>query len=323
MASPEDLERAADALRCARDVVVCAHVDPDGDAVGSVLGLTLSLRRAGIKAVPTLADDGPPPGAYSFLPGFDMFEAVERLDVPDVFVTLDTPTPARLGSALGLAQCARERVIVDHHPDSACFLSSTCVIAAAAAATGELVWELLPLLGVEPDGDIATCLYAALVTDTGRFQYTNTTATTLRHAADMIEAGAESHTIYRQVYESRSRGALELVGRTLSRITLDNGGAVAYSWIDARDLAECGVGMSETETLIDQVRQLRGVDAVFLVKMSEEGRCRVSLRSKGHADVGSVARQLGGGGHRAAAGFTWEGGFEGLLERLLPELPKR
>ncbi len=317
-----DTAAAAELIRSARDVVICAHVDPDGDAVGAVLGLALGLRKAGIKATPTLADPDGRPEAYSFLPGFDLYEPVSHLDVPDVFVALDTPTPARLGEALPFAECARGRVVIDHHPDSACFLDSVCMIDAKAAATGELVWDLLQQLGVQLDADIATCLYTSLVTDTGRFQYTNTTAETLRHAAAMMDAGVKANAVYREVYESRSRGALELVGRTLSRMTLANGGAVAYSWIDDEDLAECGVTASETETLIDQVRQLRGVDAVFLVKFGG-GRAKVSLRSKGAADVGAVARTMGGGGHCAAAGFTWDGPMDVLLDTLLPRLPER
>jgi phosphoesterase RecJ-like protein len=322
MTSTLGLQLAAKVLRGARDIVVCAHVDPDGDAVGSVLGLTLALAKLGIAVTPTLADDAAAPGAYAFLPGFDRYRPVGELDVPDVFVALDTPTPARLGQALPLAECCRERVIIDHHPDSACFLSSICTIDPSAASTGELVWELLPHLGVAADAEIATCLYTSLVTDTGRFQYSNTTPRTLRNAADMADAGVDLHSIYAHVYESRSAGALELVGRTLSRITLANGGAVAYSWIDDEDLAECEVTPSDTETLIDQVRQLRGVDAVFLVKMGA-GDAKVSLRSKGDGDVGSVARAMGGGGHRAAAGFVWSGPLDALLDELLPRLPKR
>jgi phosphoesterase RecJ-like protein len=319
---PAELEAAVSLLRSATDVVICAHVEPDGDAAGSVLGLTLALRKAGIRATPTLADDGDAPLAYSFLPGFELYAPVSRLNVPDVFVAVDTPTPARLGEALTFAECARGRVVIDHHPDSACFPDSVCMIDASAAASGEIVWELIQALGVEIDVDIATCLYTALVTDTGRFQYTNTNVQTLRHAADMVAAGVDAHAIYREVYESRSRGALEIVGRTLSRITMANNGAVAYSWIDDQDLAECGISISETETLIDQVRQLRGVEAVFLVKMSH-GKARVSMRSKGDADIGAAARKMGGGGHRAAAGFTWEGPIDALLDALLPLLPSR
>ena len=322
MADPAGIAAAAETLLSARSVVVCGHVDPDGDAAGSALGLTLALRSLGIEAVPTLADDGPAPAAYGFLPGFDLYQPVSGLSVPEVFVALDTPTPSRLGVALTLAQDAGQRVIIDHHPDSACFLSSVCAIEPAAAATGELVWELLPALGVVPDRDMATCLYTALVTDTGRFQYTNTSALTLRHAADMMEGGADAHLVYRQVYESRSSGALALVGRTLSRMKMANGGAVAYSWIDEHDLMDCEVTLAETETLIDQVRQLHGIDVVFLSKCAE-GRCRVSMRSKGSADVGVVARQMGGGGHCAAAGFTFTGELPMLLAELLPKLPMR
>jgi phosphoesterase RecJ-like protein len=316
------LAHVAELLADAGAIVVCGHVDPDGDAVGSVLALTLALRAKGLDVTPTLADEGDAPESYAFLPGFELFEPAASLAAPSVFVALDTPTPARLGAALPLAQAADSRVVIDHHPDSACFLGATCAIDATSPATGALIWDLLPELGVAPDADIATCLWAALVTDTGRFQFSNTDAGTMRRAAEMLDAGARAREVYGRVYESQSRGALVLVGRTLSRIREANGGAVAYSWIDQADLDDTGTRLSETETLIDQVRSLAGVDAVFLVKTTD-GRCKVSLRSKSEADVGAVARAMGGGGHAKAAGFTFEGPMEAMLERLLPMLPTR
>jgi phosphoesterase RecJ-like protein len=225
----------------------------------------------------------------------------------------------RLGNAEQLARAADKVVMIDHHPDAAP-QGYVNILDSDAAATGTLVWELLPHLGVTPDERMATCLYTALLTDTGRFSYSNTTPTMLRIAADMVDAGAHPHEIYSAAYENRSSGAQQLVGRTLSRVTLANGGRVAYSWIDGTDLAETGAHAEEAENLIDYVRALGGVEVAVLAKV-EGPTVRASLRAKSDADVGAIARTFGGGGHRAAAGLSFEGSLAGLLARLLPMLP--
>ena len=314
-----DWEGASDALRAAGSVVVCAHVDPDGDAIGSVLAATLALRSLGVAALPTLADDAPVPTTYSFLPGCDMFVPASDISEPDVFLAVDTPSPARLGVAQGLADAARLVVVADHHPDNRRF-GDVELFDPRAAATGQIIWRLLRHLGVEPTADIARCLYVALMTDTGRFSYGNTNSRALRDAANMVIAGADPFASYDATYENRSPGSLRLLGLALSRVTLANEGRVAYSWVSEEDLVETGTTLPETENLVDAVRQLGGVDAVFLAKVVGD-HVRVSLRSKKGADVGAVARTLGGGGHAAAAGATLEGDLANALAALLPLLP--
>jgi phosphoesterase RecJ-like protein len=319
MRSHLEWDGAVSALTSAGSVAVCAHVEPDGDAIGSVLAATLALRSLGIEAVPTLADDAPVPSTYAFLPGSDLFVPASDVPEPDIFFALDTPSPARLGAGQRLADAARLVVVADHHPDNRHF-GDIELFDPRAAATGQIVWRLLRKIGVAPTPDIAYCLYVALMTDTGRFSYGNTDSRALRDAANMVIAGADPYAAYDATYERRSPGSLKLLGLALSRVTVANGGRVAYSWVGEDDLEATGTTMPETENLVDAVRQLGGVDAVFLAKVVG-GHVRVSLRSKTGADVGAVARVLGGGGHAAAAGATIEGDLDAALAALLPLLP--
>ncbi|MBN2248260.1 MAG: DHH family phosphoesterase [Coriobacteriia bacterium] len=321
MSTEVDLARAAEVLGSARSVVIGAHVDPDGDAVGSVLGLLHILDEAGISAVPVLPTAAGLPGTYAFLPGADRFRHTAGVEPPEVFVALDSPSPQRLADGEALARSASTLVMIDHHPDAdADADGAITVFDPSAAATGCLVWRLAEHLGVAPDADAATCLYTAVLTDTGRFSYSNTDASTFLLAARMVDAGAHPNDIYSAVYENRSAGAQALLARALGRITPANGGRVAYAWVTDADFVETGALPSEGENLIDHVRALGGVDAVFLVKLSGP-TARINLRAKGPTDVGSIARALGGGGHRAAAGATIDGDLEAALSLLLPLLP--
>jgi phosphoesterase RecJ-like protein len=310
----------ASALRAARSVVVCGHVTPDGDAVGSVLGLALALRMAGVPVVPTLADHHAAPSTYAFLDGFDAYRPARELEAPDVFIALDTPTWRRLGVAEDLARAASALVVIDHHPDGEDF-GTLRLVDTAAASTGSLVWRLLPALGVTPDAAVASACYAALLTDTGRFSYGNTTARALRDAAEMVEAGAEAAAIYARIYETKSAASLALLGRVLSRVTLANGARVAYSWMTDEDLTETGALGEDTENLIDTVRQIGGVEAVAFFRRQRDS-IKISLRAKRPGlDVAAVAKDFGGGGHAAAAGGAAALPMESAIEAVLARLP--
>lgn len=312
--------RAAVALRRAKSVVVCGHVRPDGDALGSVLGLALALRSIGVNAVPTLADDREPPRSYAFLPGFALFTRAEDLDAPDVFVALDTPVPERLGSALELMEGARTTVMLDHHPDAQSYADHV-IADASAAATGQLVWRLLDALGVAVTPEIAEPLYVALMTDTGRFAYDNTSPAALREAADMVVAGADPAEAARHVYQERSGASLSLEALALSRLTVANEGHVAWTYLTDDDFAVTGVLPDEAEHLPDAIRVIGGIDVALLLR-SQGDEIRGNLRSKTGYDVGSVARSFGGGGHRAASGFSVTGSsIDAVAHDVLAMLP--
>lgn len=307
------------ALRRAASVVVCGHVRPDGDAMGSTLGMTLALREAGIPAVPTLANRETAPSTYRFLPGFGLFVAPEQLEAPQVFVAVDSPSPERLGIAEQLMRRAETVIVIDHHPDVEGF-GQIALVDRTAAATGQLVWEFAHALLDTPSADVALCCYVGLITDTGRFSYDNTTARAFQDAADMVASGVDPAETARLVYQDRSKASLDIEARAMCRLTVVNGGHVAYAWVTDEDFADLGVLPEEAESLPDAVRLLGGIDVAFLMRQAGD-EVRVNLRAKTGFDVGAVARHFGGGGHRAASGLTFQGTMAELLPRLLPLLP--
>jgi len=314
------LHHAAVALRRAPSVVVCAHVRPDGDAIGSTLALTLALRELGVPAIPTLADDREASATYRWLPGFGLYASARDLEAPSVFVALDTPNLDRLGIARPLAEAAETLVVIDHHPDAVEY-GDVHVLIPTAAATGQLVWELLEALDVKPTPEIALCCYTALFTDTGRFSYQNTTSGALRDAAEMIEAGVEPSEVARLTYQTRSSASLALEARAMSRLTCTNGDRVVYTWVDDADFEETGARAEEAEHLPEAIRVVEGIEVALLLRQKGT-EVRGNLRAKTNYDVGAIARAFGGGGHTAASGFTVEDStVEQVLAEMLPVLP--
>jgi phosphoesterase RecJ-like protein len=229
---------------------------------------------------------------------------VQPGDVPDVdtFLAVDCGAGDRLDGLLDKARRARVLINLDHHPGNDDFGTHNIVVT-HVSSTAELVTRLLQDLNVEIDKDIATCLYTGIVTDTGRFQHSNSTPDTLRIAADLLALGVPATEIGQEVFDSSPFGYLKLVGRVLDRAVLFEDVRFVYSWLTLTDLAETGVSPDETDKLIDAVRSTRAADVAALFKEQPDGRYRVSLRSKGPS-VGAIARGRGGGGHELAAGFT-------------------
>lgn len=314
-----EVQKAAARLLKAEFVVVGSHTQPDGDAIGSTLALTLALRSIGVEAVPTLADDCDVPSTYRFLPGIALLVPSSELEDVDVFVALDTASFSRLGNSSVLAESASSVIVIDHHSDNPGF-GAINIIDPTKAATAHMVWEFLGALGVQPTAEIAQCCYTGLLTDTGRFSYSNTTADALRCAAEMLDVGVDAAETARLIYQELSPAYLELEGRVLSRLALANSGRVAWSWCTQDDFTETGAPISEVEGLPDAVRRIQGVDVVVMLRVLD-GEIRGNLRSKTGFDVSSVARVFGGGGHVPAAGFTYTGSIQTLLDRLMPLLP--
>jgi bifunctional oligoribonuclease and PAP phosphatase NrnA len=318
----DDWNGALDALRAADEVVLACHVNPDGDALGSLLALSLGLRRLGKKTLPTWGTaDLKVPHSYGFLPGVDSL--VDPGELPEnavTFVALDCGAADRLGDLEKYAIDTSTLINIDHHPGNDDFGTHNLVVT-TVSSTAELVARLLQDLEVEIDRDIATCLYTGVVTDTGRFQYSNSTPETLRLAADLLERGIDAQAVAQEVFESSPFNFLKLIGRVLDRAVLIEDEAFVYSWFTRADLEETGVPFDETEKLIDLVRQTRAARVAAMFKENDEGNFRVSLRSKGPESVGAIARELGGGGHELAAGLTADSVEQGVadIRRLLAE----
>lgn len=313
-----DLSRISTVLMGAHHVALSGHINPDGDCLGSTLALAAALRICGIRADMLLADDGLP-DLYAFLPGYQGFRPASTYEGhPDVFVVLDTPTPTRLGCSLAIMQQTPVTIIIDHHPDM-CDYADHSYCDVAAGAVGMLVWDLIVLMGVTPTPAIATACFTALVTDTGRFQYQNTTVSAFEHAALMQAAGAVPSQISREVYQNRTIACVELEARTIANIHFADQGHLVYSWVTEQDFAQTCSTRDDAESLPDILRSLRGVEVALLMRQ-EGGTIRASMRAKGARDVGAVARAFGGGGHAAAAGFTFTGTIEEVIEKVVPML---
>lgn len=310
-----DLERAAKAIEQAGSLALACHVGPDGDALGSMLAFGLAAREHGKKVVASFGSPFDIPGNLRFLPTDLLVAPGEFPERPETMVVFDAGSADRLGELGSHASKAGTLIVLDHHATNEGF-GDIAMIDSSAAATGEIVFELLGLLGWGIDEAIATCLHTSLVTDTGRFTYSNTTPETLRIGAELIEAGAVPSEISRHVYEETPFGYLKVSAVALSRAELDEGRGIVTASVTDRDLEDAGIDWGDIDGLIDTLRLAEEADVAALAKVHDDGRVKVSLRSRGATDVGSLAAKMGGGGHKLAAGFTVERDPEEVLEEV-------
>jgi len=298
-----DWDRVVEVLGAADEVTIASHVKPDGDALGSLLGASLALRKLGKKTRATWdASPAALPVPFEWLPGAASVVQPEEVRGAETFLALDCGAGDRLGSLQEAARAGECLINIDHHPGNDDF-GDLNVVVTTASSTAELVARLLEDMNVPLDTEIATCLYVGMVTDTGRFQYSNTRPDTLRLAAELLSYDVPAPLIAQKVFESSSFGLLKLTGRVLDRAVLVKDARLVYSWMSRADLDDTGVSITETDSLIDAVRSTSAADVAAIFKEQPDGRFRVSLRSKGPG-VGAIARSWGGGGHDLAAGFT-------------------
>jgi bifunctional oligoribonuclease and PAP phosphatase NrnA len=312
-ARPALLRLAATEIRKANRILLACHVRPDADALGSLLGMMLGLEQLG-KQVDAVSPDGVPE-LYRFLPGWERVRTAPTGEW-DLGIALDADGSDRLGAAEPLL-LAQPRVIdVDHHtgPDP---FGDVQVVDPTAAATGELVFDLLRELEVAVTPAIAEALLAAVLTDTGSFRFSNVTPVTLRVAAALVEAGAHPSPIYEAVYGSRPYASSLLLGRLLSSLRRTEDGRVVWGSLSRADFAAVGAESDATEGFVDQVRAVQGGEVALFFREEAEGEVRVSLRSRGKVNVARAAQEFGGGGHVPAAGCTLPGPLPEAERRVL------
>ncbi|WP_433084394.1 DHH family phosphoesterase [Dactylosporangium sp. CA-052675] len=311
-------------------VLLACHVNPDGDALGSMLGVALGLRSvAGELGIGHLAATFPGPlrlpAPFDTLPGTDLLVAEEDADpAPDAMLVFDVASIERLGGLADRLRAAPVGIVLDHHASNPGF-GQINLVDPAAAATSVLSDGLLRRLGVPLDPAIAECLYVALATDTGSFKFASTTPAVHELAARLIATGIDVGEISRRLFDTRPIGALRLFGVALARTVLEpeaaGGLGLAWTYLTVEDLAAHDQPPPAVEALIDTVRTVAEADVACLVKPVRPGEWSVSLRSKGGVDVSAVAVALGGGGHRFAAGFSASGRVEDVLGAIRGLLP--
>lgn len=319
-------ETVLDELRVADKLIVVTHENPDGDALGSLLGMRQILRALDKDAEAYIdSRELPLPQEYRFLPLDDaLHEPPADLEQRTV-VFVDCGSLER-NPAEAFRRPGMHLLNVDHHHDNTQF-GTVNLVDPTASCTAEIVWDLMHGLGVQPTAQIAEALYVGLITDTGRFMYENTTTRAHLMAAELIEAGVDVPEIYRRVYEGVPYGKLALLARGLAKVRRYDNGRLTVTALDACDFEESGAQESYSEGVIDHLRAVEGTAVAALVRdrisAGNDDR-KVSLRSSdGRVDVSQIARLKGGGGHRQAAGFTTTMNWDELVEFLRDEVAQQ
>jgi bifunctional oligoribonuclease and PAP phosphatase NrnA len=317
--APEDLLRR---IRQGNRFLLTSHVNPDGDAVGSELGLARILRLLGKGAVVWNRDETPT--VYRPLPGSDRIHvgAEPAAGFPERFdavIVLECPSLDRTGLDEHLTGAGLPLINIDHHLGNQHY-GVVNWVDSAAPAVGEMVFRLAQALKVTLEPEVASALYLTLVTDTGGFRYSNATPAAFEAAAALVREGAHPEQVSQWLYESQPLAVVRLMCQMLVTLELHHEGRVATALLTPDMYERAGASAGDSEGLIDVPRSIAGVDAVALIRQREDGSHKVSLRSRGEVDIEKIARHHGGGGHRNAAGFAMEGDGEEIRRQIAEEL---
>ncbi|KFD41459.1 phosphoesterase [Peptococcaceae bacterium SCADC1_2_3] len=311
-----NLSEIGDLLLQGKRIILCGHVMPDGDCLGSVIALGLALEKMGKEV--TLAIPDPVPEVYNFLPEVKRFQEGSKAlqGEYDSFIILDCSVPDRLGPLRELLTRPIITCSIDHHVSANEFAHYN-YIDPKAAAVGEIIQDLLNLINFPLTPDISICLYAAIVTDTGSFQYDNTRADTHRRAAKLIEYGVPAAEINRLIYEQKPLSSLRLLEAVLGTLSVSPCGRVSWMIVNLEMLKNKNAGKEHVDGLINYGRSVRGVEVALLFQEISKDCFKVSFRSKELVDVNSLAGKFGGGGHNRAAGCIIKGDLETIKTQVI------
>ncbi len=304
--------------------VVSSHINPDGDAIGSELGLTHFLRGLGKSVMVMNSTDTPE--VLRFLDPDDEIRVYgepgtkDLLDTVDAAIIVDVNNWEHLGY-IGRALQARRmpRACIDHHQLSTEDFADPTVTDTTAAATGILILEMIRDWGAPITLPIADALFAAIITDTGTFRFSNTDARALRAAADLCEAGCNPFEMYRKVFGSKTWGAGRMLGPVLSTLESTAGGRLAWISATLEMVNNAGATHDDMDGFVDLVRSIKGVELVVFFKEMSEGDIKVSLRSNGNVDAHAIAKHFGGGGHIMASGMRIPGPLQHAIDMVTRE----
>lgn len=291
-----------DILKYEDRFLVVTHINPDGDAIGSLLGMYLALSEMGKQCWAMMSDAVPE--RYAFLPGADrvVLSPDELHGTPNWIISLDVASEPRIAADIKRFRGRSRLINVDHHPTNIGF-GDLNLVRPEVTSAAELVFTLLTRAGYSLSQDVGKCLYTGIITDTGCFRFSGVSSQTLHLAAQILASGFDSYDVTRHIYEEYPLRRLELERLVLDRIQILLDGKLVMSTLFADDFKRLGSPFSEAENLVNRLRESHGVEVGVLVTQLSDEFCRASLRSKGRVDVAAVAASLGGGGHKNAAGL--------------------
>jgi phosphoesterase RecJ-like protein len=306
------VRRVCDILTAHHSFLIVGHVRPDGDCIGSQIGLGLGLLSLGKQV--RIYSPGPVMRHFKFVPRFDLLEtALDMSFQPDVTVFVDCGGADRAGSDF----VAHGKIVnIDHHVSNDGFGDAAYVNTGATAA-GEMVFDVLRELGAQVTPDIAKCLYLAIMADTGSFRYSNTSARTFEVAQELVRHGADPAWVAAGFYDNMQGGSLWLKGQVLSHLHFECDGRLCWAEITQEMYDRAGGETNEPEGLVSELRSVEGIEVSILIHEVSGGGARAGIRSRGTWDVNLIATELGGGGHRNASGCYIEGNYPEIRDRIL------
>jgi phosphoesterase RecJ-like protein len=315
MTNTPEIARIVDAIASRRRFVLSSHARPDGDSIGSQLAMAYALEALGKEVTVINADLAPPPlQAFPGVP--DIRIAPEAVGAFDAAIIMECGDLGRTG-VKGLDRFFV--VNIDHHPGNTGY-GAINWFDPKAAACGEMVFDLIAALGVPLSLEIATHVYLAILTDTGSFHYSSISPRTFEISKQCLEAGVDPVLVARNVYDSNNMGRLKLFGAVLSAMQIDQTGRIAIVYLDHEMAREAGGTYEDTEGLINLPLTVKEIQAVVFFKQTEQDEYRVSMRSKGEIDIGAVAKEFDGGGHKNAAGCTVSGPIDALQKTFVEKI---
>lgn len=313
------MDRAVEFINEYDNIFICSHVQPDGDNIGSTLALYMAIKKKkeNVKVVKT--DEIP--SDYLFLPNIQVFKEYSLDEQVDLFISLDSSDVERLGPGKELLKKAKKIINIDHHVTNNGF-GDINIVLPSASATGEIVYKFIKHMNAEIDKDIATCLYTAISTDTGRFMYSNTTYETHLIASELLKTGIDINNINIHLYQNRSMERTKLFLEAINNMDFHLDGKVGIAVVTQDMLSRNNAKLEDSEGIVSFIRDTSTIEVACLLKEISEKEIKVSLRSKQHVDVSKIALNFGGGGHIRAAGCTIYDTIDNAKKVVLDEILK-
>lgn len=318
----KNMEKVIEAFKKRDNFLITAHVNPEGDSIGSQIAVHHILKKLGKNAVIVNHDDIP--DNLKFLPGAELImPEVPESFRPDTAIILDCPVVERTGKICDSIDKGQFMVNIDHHVSNESF-GDVNWVESEASSVGEMIFHMIEKLGIGMEKDLAIAIYTAIVTDTGMFNYDNTSPETHRIAGELISAGVKPKMIHREIFERKSVSEIRLLGETLTTLQVEENGALAYMVLTGKMRGEEGVEDISTDEFINFPRSIKGVEvAVFFKEDADvQDKVNVNFRSAGKVNVNSVASRFGGGGHEQAAGCVLNCGLAEAQDKVLAEARK-